>query len=686
MKTLFHKLKKKHRLFYLLPIGFLALGVMFLASVYAVSFLMGAPKLANEQNTVYYSLDDTVIGEETGSENRHWVALDQMSPHLIEATLAVEDQHFYDHHGFDFKRIASAIMTDLKNLSLEEGASTLTQQYARNLFLSHQKTWWRKVKEAFYTIRLEMFYTKDELLEGYLNTIYYGHGAYGAEAASQHIFNKSASDLTVAESAMMAGIPKGPAYYSPFNNRQNAKDRQEHILDSMLAQGNITEQEQSQAARENLAFTEPGERETVSAAPYFQDTALNEAAEILDMDPEDVRSSGLAIHTTLDTRLQSQLKQSSQQEIQPGSDIEIGAMTINPDTGGIRALIGGRNYTKSPFNRATHAKRMAGSAFKPFLYYAALNHGYTPSTTLMSKPTSFKLENGEVYQPSNYNGYYADEPIPLAQALALSDNVYAVKTNLYLGTDQLVKTARQFGISGKLREVPSLALGTAAVTVDDMVTGYGMLANGGHELESHAIRKIVDRDGRTIYKREDGKQDPVLDPQTTFVLTQLMTGMFDRSLDGYMSVTGSSIADRLSRTYAGKSGTTESDSWMLGYSPSLVTGIWIGYDDNRAITRTAENAYAKEIWASFMEEAHTGDTAEAFAKPEDVVGIAIDPETGKRTTPYCDTSRTMYFKAGNAPEEYCQIHMPDDQKQHNGDAAEDTDEPGLWKRLWDRLF
>jgi len=611
-----------------------------------------------------------------------------MSPHLIDATLSIEDQYFYDHNGFDLQRIAGAALTDLKNLSLEEGASTLTQQYARNLFLSHEKTWARKLKEAFYTVRLEMYYSKDELLEGYLNTIYYGHGAHGVEAASRHYFDKSASDLSLAESAMLAAIPKGPSYYSPFNHLENAKNRQQRILELMMKNDQITEQEHFLAVRENLAFTEPTDREKVSVAPYFQDSALKEAADILELDAEKVRSGGYTIHTTLDTRLQKQLKEHTGNQIQPGSDIEIGAIAMNPDNGGIRALIGGRNYTKSPFNRAVNAKRMPGSAFKPFLYYTALNNGYTPTTMLMSKPTAFRLEDGEVYQPSNYNGYYANEQITLAQALALSDNVYAVKTNLYVGPEKLAETANKFGITSELPAVPSLALGTASVTLENMVTGYGMLANGGYDIQGHTVEKIVDRHGNTVFERKQDEKKRVLDPQSAFVLTQLMTGMFDRALDGYMSVTGSSIADQLTRDYAGKSGTTETDSWMIGYSPSLVTGIWTGYDDNVPITKTAEEAMAKNIWASFMEEAHKGTDAQRFNVPSGVVGVAVDPESGKRATPYCDTSRIMYFEKGTEPEGHCTVHMPgeEENQEDSEELREEDEEQGLFNRVFDWLF
>lgn len=628
-----------------------------IAGVYLVSFLLGPPNLANEQNTLFYSTDGQVIGEEKGAENRNWVKLDEISPYIIDATLMIEDKRFYEHKGLDVKRIISATITDLKTLSFKEGASTLTQQYARNLYLSSEKTIDRKLKEAFYAIRLEMFYSKDKILEGYLNTIYYGHGAYGIEAASNYFFGKSAKSLTLAEAAMLAGIPKGPTYYSPLNDLKRATDRQQHILNVMLDNDVITENEYNEAINEKLTFTKTAERKKERIGPYFQDSVLREAASILQLSEESIRSGGYKIYTTLNSQNQQQLERNIDNTIKNDSKIEIGAIAMDPANGAIRALVGGRDYEKSTFNRAINAKRMPGSTFKPFLYYAALNNGYKANTMLMSEPTAFELENGQVYQPSNYNGYYANEPITLAQAIALSDNVYAVKTNLYLGPDTLVKTAKQFGISKKLPAVPSLALGTATVTVQDMVHGYSMLANGGKEINSHTIEKIVDRHGKILFKQQDTNKEKVLDARKTFILTQLMTGMFDEELDGYMSVTGSSIANKLTRTYAGKSGTTASDSWMIGYSPTLVTGVWVGYDNNEAIELTAEEKYAKEIWATFMEAAHKDMPEKNFSIPSGVVAIPIDPETGERATPYCDKSRVMYFEKGTEPKKFCHEHF-----------------------------
>lgn len=628
-----------------------------IGGLYGVSYLAGPPPLKNEPHTVYYSKDDQILGEEGGTNSKKYVPLSDISQNLINATIAIEDQNFYHHHGFDIKRIGGAILSDIRNMSLKEGASTLTQQYARNLYLSHEKTWTRKAKEAFYTIRLEMFYPKDKILEGYLNMIYYGHGAYGIEAASQYYFGKHASDLSLAQAAMLAGIPKGPTYYSPFNDRERAESRQKRILSVMKEEKMITESEYLQASNETLVYNTRSEQKEDVTGPYFQDMVQTEGAKLLNMDVESFRSGGYKVYTTVDKKMQQALEEEVKEQIRPDSDMEAGAMAMDPQSGEIRAVIGGRDYEKSAYNRAVSSIRMPGSTFKPFLYYAALENGYTPSTPLMSKPTTFELDNGQVYEPSNFNDYYGNKPITLAQALALSDNIYAVKTNIFLKPETLVKTARSFGITSKLEPVPSLALGTSAVSVKEMVAGYGMIANGGKTLKPHTIRKITDTSGDVLYERRDQPGKQVLDRQKAYVLTHMMTGVFDRKLDGYMSVTGATIADQLTREYAGKSGSTNSDSWMIGFSPDLVAGVWTGYDDNKDITETEEMGYAKNIWAGFMEKAHQKIKERPFLVPAGLVPVDIDPETGQRATPYCENKRTMYFEKDTVPQEHCTFHM-----------------------------
>lgn len=655
-----HRRKHKHR-FILLGSGILfAIGIAFIAGIYFISFLLGPPPLSLNQKTVLYSSNGEVIGKTSELNNEEWIKLDDIANDAVQATLAIEDQHFYDHHGFDLKRIFGAVIENIKSFSLKEGASTLTQQYARNLYLTHEKTWLRKIKEAFFTIRLEMFYSKSEILEGYLNTIYYGHGAYGIEAASEVFFNKSAHELSLAESTMLAGIPKGPTYYSPFNNDTKANQRQHHILKTMLSQNKISSAEYKQAKQQRLTYRQTKEQKQTNPGAYFQDFAIQEASKVLNLNADEVRSGGYRIHTTLNKDHQLKLEKELGTTIANSSEIQASGLAIDPQTGEIIAMIGGRNYDESTFNRAIRAKRMPGSAFKPFVYYTALEHGYNATTMLMSKPTTFELSGGKVYQPGNFNGYYANKPISLAQALALSDNIYAVKTNMYVGPENVVDTAKQFGFSSKLSPIPSLALGTEVVSMKEIVRGYGMIANGGKQVDPYAVKKIVNREGETIYERPNYPQEQILDKKKTYILAHLLTGMFDHALDGYMQVTGSSIIDQLDRTYAGKSGSTDSDSWMIGFSSSIVTGIWVGYDDNRKIEQVEETSYAKDIWANFMDAAHQDLPKSSLPIPSGVIGVPVDPATGQRATPYCSSSRVMFFEKGSEPKEYCSLHFPED--------------------------
>lgn len=646
---------------------------LLIGSVLAASYMLGPPGLSNDYVTVLYDQNGNKIENESSSHET--VSLDEIAPHLINATILAEDKKFYEHHGFDYKGIVRAIIKNIQSSRLKEGASTITQQYARNLYLTHEKTWVRKLKEAFYTIRLEMFYSKDEILTGYLNSIYYGHGAYGIEAASRVYFDKSALDLTLGEAAMLAGVPKGPTYYSPFNNEENAFQRQDFILQLLLLEDVITQASYYTAKKEKLEFDQPNVT-SESAAPYFEDVVLEEARRLLEGKEETVLTGGYRIYTTLDQELQNEFEKKAKKHVEQDSKLEIGAVAINPDDGAIVSLVGGKDYRESPFNRATDAKRMVGSTFKPLLYYAALENGYTATTMLLSEPTEFAIEDGEVYKPSNYNGYYANEPISLAQAMALSDNIYAVKTNLFLSPETVAKTGQKFGIDSNLPHVPSLALGSASISLLEMTEAYGRIANGGKEIDVYAINRIEDNKGKAVYERKETEQKQVLDENKAFLLTHLMQGMFDRRLNGYMEVTGSSIIDKISHRYAGKSGTTDSDSWMIGYSPKIVTGVWTGYDDNRPMQLTSEKAIAKNMWAELMEAAHSEEEEMNFSAPGGVVKKIVDPETGMLATSDCEISRATYFEKGTEPTQYCTMHLPENEEQNK-----EEEKDGLLKRL-----
>lgn len=635
-------------------------------------WLPGAPSLEVKQTTTLYTNSGEILGKHTYGQNRDWVALSEISPYVIQGTLATEDRNFYTHNGFDLKRIASALMVDITHMAKVQGASTITQQYARNLYLSHEKTWIRKAKEAYYTLRLETHYDKDTLLEGYLNTIYYGHGMYGIEAASQYYFGKHAHDLTLSEASYLVGIPKSPNLYTPIGNLEKANERRNIVLYSMEAAGLITKEQKEEASSQ--IYT-PKKNTTIEKqnhfAPYFQDMVMKEAAEILQVDVNELAKYGLNIYTTLDKNIQKTMESSSANLFPKESEVQVAVMSMDPKTGAVKGLIGGRDYKTSPFNRATQAKRQPGSTIKPILYYAALENGFTPATTMKSTSTSFDLgQEQEVYQPANYNHAYANDFITMALAMAVSDNIYAVKTHLFLGMDTLVKTAKQMGIHSKLQAVPSLALGSSPTRMSELMNAYALLANGGKSVQPTYIQTIIGQNGKLLYTSQTKKkQKQVLTKANTFLTTHMMTGMFDCSLNSYMRVTGDSIANALTRPYAGKSGSTDVDAWMIGFTPSLLTGVWVGYDRDKFLEKPSEKLFARNLWLDIMEKSLANTPIENFEPPADVEGMLIDPITGKLATDNCPQKRLVYFKKGQSPTATCDSH-PEHKKNKENNPEE----------------
>ena len=622
-------------------------------------FLADSPSLDVKQTTTLYTNQGDILGKHTYGQNRKWVPLSDISPHIINGTIATEDQNFYQHHGFDFKRIAAALFVDMMHFSKVQGASTITQQYARNLYLSHEKTWVRKAKEAYYTMRLEAHYDKKQLLEGYLNTIYYGHGMYGVETASQYYFGKSAKDLDITEASYLVGIPKSPNLYTPIGNLEKANQRKEIVLESMYKLDFINQAQYQEAIANNYKEIEHHmPTHANDFAPYFQDMVMKEAAQILHTDVESLSKYGLNIYTTLDRRIQQTIEKDSARLIPDQSEIQIAVMSMDPKTGAVKGMIGGRDYHKSPFNRATQAYRQPGSTMKPLLYYTALENGFTPATTMKSAYTSFIIDHDkEVYQPGNYNHAYANDFITMALAMAVSDNIYAVKTHLFLGMNALVDSARKMGIHSKLEAVPSLALGSSPTSMSEMLNAYALLANGGQSVKPTYIQTIVDRNGKLLYTNQlHQKSKQILDADDAFLTTHMMTGMFDSSLNSYMRVTGDAIAKSLTRPYAGKSGSTDVDGWMIGYTPSLLTGVWVGYDRDRLLEKPYEKLLARNIWVQVMEESLRNQPIENFIPTKGVEGALIDPITGKLATENCPHKRFVYFKKADIPTTICTDH------------------------------
>ncbi len=579
----------------------------------------------------------------TGSNSNDWINLEQISPNMINATISIEDKNFYTHKGFDFPRIFKALYINLTNGKTLQGASTISQQYAKNLFLDFGKTWNRKIDEAWLTIRLESYYTKDEILEGYLNTINYG-GIFGIENASHYYFNKSASDLTLAEASILAGIPKYPAEYSPLVNENAAKERQLLILNSMVKNKYITEEEKDEAYNTELVYYGIEERNNLATLMYYQDAVIDELKSINTIPSSFLTTGGLKIYTNLDLNLQKQMEQNMKENI-TNEKLEIASIAMDPQTGKVLALIGGKDYSKSQFNRATKAKRQVGSTMKPILYYAALENGFTPSTTFNSTKTTFVFSENQTYSPKNFGDQYPNREISLAAALAYSDNIYAVKTNLFLGEDILVDTAKQLGIKSPLEAIPSLALGTEEINIMEMMQAYASFANMGYSVTPHLIERVEDMNGNILYEYKN-EPTQILNQNSVFILNELLTNSYSSDFIDYGYPTCYNIAYKMTHKYAVKTGTTDTDILIFGYNPDLLIGIWSGYDDNSTVS-SAESTGVKNMWVDTMEDYLINKEAHWYEIPDNIVGVLVNPISGEITN---ENKKTLlYYLKGTEP-------------------------------------
>lgn len=609
--------------------------------IYAISL----PKIdINSVNnvTIYDNSEEVIF---SGNGNKEWISLENISPYLIDATISTEDKRFYSHPGFDFIRIIKSVYVNLTTKNLSQGASTITQQLARNLFSNFDKTWKRKIKEAWYAFRLEINYTKDEILEGYLNTINYGNGVLGIENASYYYFNKSAKDLNLAEASMLAGIPKAPNVYTPLNNLETAKNRQAIILNNMVKNNKITKEESNDAYNVELEYIGKKQKLNLSTLMYYKDAVINELYSI-DSIPESYINSGLKIYTALDIDAQTILEEKMLKNMTV-DELQVSGIMMNPNNGDIIALIGGKDYVKSEYNRATQSKRQVGSTMKPFLYYAALENGFTASTSFISEATTFTFSNNNTYSPQNYGNVYPNDKISMAAAIAYSDNIYAVKTHLFLGEDMLVNLAKRVGIDEKLVEIPSLPLGTIEMNIIDYLGGYSAFANGGYKIEPHLIEKVVDSDGNILYEYEH-KKESVLNQSLVYILNDLMTGTYDLNLIDYNYPTCASLVNKISNKYALKTGTTDTDSWTIGYNKDLIVGIWNGFDDAREISMKVINI-SKNIWVDTMESYFKDNKPEWYEMPENVVGVLVNPIDGTLATKESKKKKILYFIKGTEP-------------------------------------
>ena len=609
--------------------------VIVIIGLYTYAYLSPKLELKTAGQYFIYDGEDELVYQ--GSSTSEWVSLEDINYNLINAVISVEDKNFYQHHGFDYLRIAKAMYLNIKNGKITQGASTISQQYIKNIFLDFSTTWERKIEEAFLTLELEVHYSKDEILEGYLNTINYGQGNFGIGNASRYYFNKEPLDLTLEEALILAGIPNSPENYNPVANYDLSVERAKIVGKSMVMNGYLTEDELNGLFKEKLDIYGKSSEENLDMLMYYQDAVLDELRSIKTIPEELIQNGGIKIYTYLDLDAQKKLEENILTYLSD-SELQQASVVVDPNTGGVIALSGGVSYANSQYNRAVQAKRQVGSAMKPFLYYGALEEGMTSASTFNSQYTTFTLSNGDTYSPKNYGSIYANKEITMAEAIAVSDNVYAVKTNMFLGADKLVEIAGRVGIEAEFSAIPSLALGTGEMSVLDLARGYTTLATGGYKEDIGFIRKVLDSEGNVLYEKDDDKE-LVLNINYTYILTEMLTGTTNSVYKDYASPTALTIASKLSRKYAIKTGTTETDFWTAGYNPDIVMVTWVGMDDNSDLS-SSDSYISKNIWADTVEDILEDSEEHWYDTPENVVGVVLDAVNGVPTN---DTTKATLF-------------------------------------------
>jgi penicillin-binding protein 1A len=628
------------------------------------AYLRSAPSLDQvniHQNftTYIYDINGRLITD-LYKENRIPVDITELPDYVKNAVVAIEDDQFYNHHGINFIAFGRAILVNLRDWNFSQGGGTITMQLARNVFLTQKKTIMRKLEEFLWAVQIERKYSKDEILEQYLNVFYLNHGAYGIEAGARTFFGKSAKDLTLSEAALIAGVIRWPTRYSPFVNPDVAIERRNFVLSRMQAVGYLTEAEASAAKAEPLVLAERQGR--VVEARYFVDYVIGQLIERYG--EEAVFSGGLRVYTTLDLGMQRAAEKALAEGLPVGSSAE-GSLTqpqgavlaMVPQTGEIRVMVGGRG--QDSFNRSVQALRSPGSAIKIFPYTAAIDNGITVADVYMDEPTEFKTITGEVWSPRNYYETFAGE-VTVREALEDSLNVIAAQIVDELGPQTVIDYAKKMGITtfveqGRVNDVglAPLALGgmTRGVSLLELATAYGVLANQGIKAEPFAIWKVTDANGN-ILEENSPKLEVVLSEQTSYVMTDLLRGVIER---------GTGKNANIGRPAAGKTGTHSDyqDAWFVGYTPELVSAVWFGEDTPKAMVYRGVRYgswNAATIWGNFMREALKNTPVSDFPKPSGLVeGVLIDTKTGLLVPDDCnlppEETRREIFIAGTEPTE-----------------------------------
>ncbi|NLG87284.1 MAG: PBP1A family penicillin-binding protein [Firmicutes bacterium] len=590
------------------------------------------------------------------TEHRVEVPLSEISPLLQNAVVAVEDYRFFEHFGVDPVAVARALVRNMQAGRVIEGGSTITQQLAKNLYLTPERTLERKFRELILTFKLETRYSKEQILRLYLNTINFGHGAYGVEVASQTYFGKHARDLNLAEAALLAGIPKSPSYYSPYVDPSAALARREIVLKAMADRGYITADEAAQAAKEPLRLG--GLKRGPGRAPYFVDYVFRELQQRYSSDM--LHKGGLKIYTTLNIEVQEAAEKAFRQGLPAvfkdanGVTQPQGALVaLDPATGAILAMIGGQDFSETPLNRAL-APRQPGSAFKPFVYLAALQNGYTAASTIVCEPIALPVTGQVPWTPTDYGSQdYHYRPLTLREALTISDNVVSARLNYELGPAKGIAMAHDLGISGRLTPHLSSVLGTNEVTPLDMATAFAPFANGGKKVQPWAIRWVENRSGRMLEEHKPNTQQ-VADPRAIYVLTSILQ---DVTRPGG---TASVVGQNLERPVAGKTGTSQGNAWFVGYTPEVVAAVYVGNDVPAQDVNGTGGGLAAPIFAHFVKEALAGKPAQEFTRPAGIVELDICRESGLLATRWCPPESVYkeVFIQGTQPWQPCTKHTP----------------------------
>ncbi len=652
----------------------LTIAVLLIMNIFcSCAFTIRLPSIAIPESSIIYDVNGKVV-KGLSEQNQVNVNLEEISPYFLKGVIAVEDKRFYKHHGIDFSGMLRAIFLDIKAGKIIAGGSTITQQTAKNLYLSNERTLSRKIKELYYALLLENKYSKDEILSMYCNSIYFGHGAYGVELASRTFFAKRAQDLSLAQAALLAGIPQSPSNYDPYIHPEEAQKRQSQVLERMVEEGMISEAEKAAAVKEPLQYKRAQFAD--DEAPYFVAMVREHLRE--QYGDSVVYQGGLKIYTTLDLDMQKAANNAYLEGMKnQNPDLQVALAALDASNGQIRAMVGGRDFNTSSYNRV-FSTRQPGSTFKPFVYSLAIERGYTPASMLTCEEKEFQLTNGDVYKPTDYGTEpYHWRDFTLKEAISISDNVVAVTLTDLLGVNEATSYAKQFGFPD-LKAVLSLPLGSNEVTPLDLAAGYSTFANHGVYNAPSYLLKVIDKDGNVLEKYSP-RAESIVSAENAYIITNMLTGVMEPG------GTGSALKAKVGRVVAGKTGTTEqkNDAWFVGYTPQLCCAVWVGYDQGKAANLFGGSA-AGPIWASFIHDASAKLTEKDFEQPADVDLINICLDTGLIATEACPRQSKMAFLKDNEPQDICYLHQPNTQWSIGDVPTNGSMNPThKWWQLWE---